>query len=163
MESTRLDEPIFSALELEEPSAKADGAIFEAAKAHLTARKRRRRNRRAILYVQGAIAVAVGIVAVLLVAGRKSKAPVQPPDERISSAPSDVLVVSLLEDLGELRVALEEIDEMATLIPKDREDARQEIAQRAQLCRSDLERLEEKVREFGSRNPRTPDGKETKA
>jgi hypothetical protein len=125
--------PLFAGIELAEPSAELDSRLLAAAGSFLVRRSRRRAAARFAL-----LAAAAGLVmAVLLL--RASPRSATGELEARGESPS-------LETLAEIRVDLDQIGEMADLIPPGRDAEREMIALRVRACLADLDRLELQVK-----------------
>ena len=132
-------EPLFEGLELTEPSPEADARVLR--QAGCLARGRRAgRSRRMLLLVACVLALAPALLLLSFIT-RGRLLPPSPEGENVARADS-------LERIREMREDLDQIKEMAELIPAERREDQETIETRIRDVLGDLEKLEVRLEEL---------------
>ena len=137
-EPDEIDVAFLEGLEPAAPSAEADHAVLAIAEACL---RRGPGGSRRPAAPWGWTALALGVAAILLLS---AVVVLHRGGMRPEAGKAD-LVTAGRQALSEMRTEIEEINEMTDLIPPDRSDERQVIAERIKVCLLDLQELEARI------------------
>lgn len=134
-------------LEREEPSPHVDRLVLSFARVRRQEIQAERRR----LFVGRATVAAAGLLFLIGLFWAGGSTPTSPETPSIAGTPfagpsAEVRTPAIERAVTDLRRELQQVDEMAELIPPEREAQREEIMARVRACLADLERLEERLK-----------------
>ncbi len=131
---------LFEGVELEEPSRAVDEAILALAGERLrtSVRGKPGARRRAWAHLGLAAGLAIGLLFLW---------PASRPPPSLRGAGSETARAPI-EEIRELRMEIDQINEMSELIPPEKEAEREAIVEKIKFCLADLDALEERLLRF---------------